>query len=210
MFGWFKKATPISALGKQAVEVIVDDRDRGEIIVTWIVGEDVDEETYARFKDEDGRLHVLTRYKDGTKEAYVTTKEKYKQAFELSESWMSPEAVRDRAEAGNALAQVGLGHLYLEGKGVPQDAVEAAKWFLKAAEQGDGDAQLSLGYIYFEGLGVSRDNVLAYKWFSLAEISDNDLATEGRRAAVEQMTPDQIAEAEKLIMEWKPTVQPQS
>lgn len=81
---------------------------------------------------------------------------------------------------------------------------------MKAAEQGDGDAQLSLGYIYFEGLGVSRDNVLAYKWFSLAEISDNDLATEGRRAAVEQMTPDQIAEAEKLIMEWKPTVQPQS
>jgi TPR repeat protein len=34
--------------------------------------------------------------------------------------------------------------MYQEGRGVPQDDAEAAKWFLKAAEQGHEDDQLRL------------------------------------------------------------------
>ena len=45
------------------------------------------------------------------------------------------------AEQGNAQAQYMLGELYAIGKGVPQDYVEAAKWFREAAEQGFLDAQ---------------------------------------------------------------------
>jgi len=40
------------------------------------------------------------------------------------------------AEQGNANAQFFLGYMYKDGKGVPQNHAEAAKWFRKAAEQG--------------------------------------------------------------------------
>ncbi len=35
------------------------------------------------------------------------------------------------AEQGNANAQQNFGFMYLEGRGVPQDFVEAMKWFAK-------------------------------------------------------------------------------
>ena len=46
----------------------------------------------------------------------------------------SIEAIRTRANAGDADAQYELGRTYRFGIGVPEDAVEAAAWFRKAAE----------------------------------------------------------------------------
>ncbi len=43
---------------------------------------------------------------------------------------------RPLAEQGNAAAQVGLGAMYRQGKGVPQNHVEAESWFRKAIENG--------------------------------------------------------------------------
>jgi TPR repeat protein len=48
------------------------------------------------------------------------------------------------AEEGDAKAQFTLGTLYSNGKGVPQDDAEAARWFRMAAEQGNEKAQASL------------------------------------------------------------------
>ncbi len=50
------------------------------------------------------------------------------------------------AEQGDADAQYSLAFSYLEGYGVTQDYVEAARWFRKAAEQGNADAQSKLSY----------------------------------------------------------------
>ena len=41
-----------------------------------------------------------------------------------------------KAESGDATAQAKLGQMYAEGKGMPQDYVEAMKWFRLAADQG--------------------------------------------------------------------------
>ena len=60
----------------------------------------------------------------------------------------SIETVRTRANAGDADAQVQLGRMYDYGWGVPQDFVEAAAWYRKAAEQGDASAQFQLGRSY--------------------------------------------------------------
>lgn len=49
------------------------------------------------------------------------------------------------AESGDAFASYQLGLLYVRGRGVPQDRVEAAKWFLKGAELGYTDAMLKIG-----------------------------------------------------------------
>jgi len=54
--------------------------------------------------------------------------------------------------------------MYENGKGVPQDDKEAAKWFRLAAEQGDPEAQYNLGVLYDEGLGVPQDHQEAVKW----------------------------------------------
>ena len=67
-----------------------------------------------------------------------------------------PNILRERAERGDVLAQVALGLLYSDGKGVSQDDVEAAKWYGRAARQGDVDAQTALGVAYAGGLEFRR------------------------------------------------------
>ena len=106
---------------------------------------------------------------------------------------------RKAADQGNAYAQFALGLIYEKGRGVPQDYVEALKWYRKAADQGNPWAQLSLGLMYTTGQGVPQDYVQAYKWFTLAGAAEN------RDRAAAMMTPAQIAEAERLAREWKPT-----
>ena len=68
------------------------------------------------------------------------------------------------AEKGHLKAQIHLGWMYKNGKGVPQDYKEAAKWHRLAAEQGDAGTQYYLGVLYNEGLGVPQDHQEAVKW----------------------------------------------
>ena len=72
------------------------------------------------------------------------------------------------AETGDATAQCWLGWVYQNGKGVPQDFVEAVKWYRKAAEQGHADAQINLGSMYRNGKGVPQDDAEVVKWYRKA------------------------------------------
>jgi hypothetical protein len=58
--------------------------------------------------------------------------------------------------------------------------------------------------MYDEGQGVPHDIVQAYKWYSLAAMNGDKPAAELRDASAKEMTPAQIAEAQKLVQEWKP------
>ena len=78
------------------------------------------------------------------------------------------KTIQDRAEAGDADAQLQLGHLYESGEGVPRDYAEAAKWYRKAAEQGIAEAQLYLGCSYATGRGVPEDSAEHLKWIRKA------------------------------------------
>ena len=78
------------------------------------------------------------------------------------------------------------------------------KWYRKAAEQGFSQAQYNLGVSYAMGNGVPQDDVLAYMWFSLAGASGDEDAKTNRETVFKRMTPEQIAEAQKLSREWKP------
>jgi TPR repeat protein len=118
---------------------------------------------------------------------------------------------RPLAAEGDARAQSVLGLLYYRGFGVPQDEVEAVKWFRNAADRGDARAQYHLGLFYANGEAGETDNVSAHLWFNLAsarfpasEISYRSAARTNRDLVAEKMTPDQIAEAQKLAREWKP------
>ena len=61
------------------------------------------------------------------------------------------------AQKGEAKAQYHLGVLFNDGKGVPQDFTQAAKWYTQAASQGHVKAQLYLGLLYQKGQGVEQD-----------------------------------------------------
>jgi TPR repeat protein len=114
--------------------------------------------------------------------------------------------LRPLAEQGDARAQYHLGTRYFTGSGEPQDYAEALKWFRLSADQGNPDGQGALGSMYYMGRGVPQDYVLAHMWFNLSAARGGSPAR--RDSKLHQMTPEQIAEAQRLAREWKPTTQP--
>ncbi len=79
------------------------------------------------------------------------------------------------------------------------------KWSCLAAHSGFAGAQLSLGVRYKYGYGgVQSDAELSYLWSALAAKNGMAGATNFVDRLRANMTPDQIAEAERLVTEWKP------
>src|SRR6266581_2684999 len=116
--------------------------------------------------------------------------------------WYRLAAVQGESKAQNA-----LGVMYRDGQGVQQDYSEAVKWYRLAAEQGNAAAQVSLGAMYANGQGVAKDYVLAYLWFTLSATQGDEgveQAVKNLNMLTPLMTPMQIAEAQKLVREWKP------
>src|ERR1039458_1544534 len=112
---------------------------------------------------------------------------------------------RSLADQGDASAQSNLGLMYSEGRGAPQDYTEAMKWYRRAADQGLPSAQFNLGKMYRKGNGVPQDYVLAHMWLNLSTAQGYQDAITNRDIVARHMTPAQIAEAQKLAREWKPT-----
>ena len=83
------------------------------------------------------------------------------------------------------------------------------KWYRLAAERGYAEAQVFLGNMYGNGDGVARDYVLAHMWINLAVARwppgpIRDELASARDKIEKHMTPDQVAEAQRLAREWKP------
>ena len=128
------------------------------------------------------------------------------------------------ANKGNADAQVRLGMMYYSGRNVPslsQNFAKAAAWFRKAAYKGNAQAQMILGSMYEDGQGVPRDFVQAHMLFNLVASRQSSTkesnpfceyptlgvvcsAASSRDAVAAEMTPAQIAEAQRLASEWVP------
>lgn len=122
---------------------------------------------------------------------------------------------RKSAIQGNGMAQMALGMMYFDGKGVTRSHQTAFTWLKPAAERGEPLAQVTLGTMYEAGDGVPQDFLQAHMWFSLAAASFSDtrnpsvagpreVAVMTREMLAERMTQDQIAEAQKLAKEWTP------
>ena len=112
--------------------------------------------------------------------------------------------LKQQAQKGDASAQFNLGVMYAEGQGVPQDYVQAVKWYRLAADQGDASAYSGLGYMYEFGQGVPQDYVQAHKWYNLAAAQGHAYGAKNRDLVAKQMTPQQIAQAQELARNWKP------
>jgi uncharacterized protein len=119
-----------------------------------------------------------------------------------------PEALRLyrlSAAGDNAWSQFALGYMYERGEGVEQDYAEAAKWYRLEAAHTEASSLTStvrdvLGKMYEEGRGVPQDYERAHMWFNLAALS-GEYGIVDRDRIAQKMTPQQIAEAQKLARE---------
>lgn len=86
------------------------------------------------------------------------------------------------AEAGLAIAQYWLGHMYHGGYGVGEYLKAAAEWYRKAADQGHALAQQLLGVAYEYGVnGIAKDEKdqkAAIEWYQKAARQGNARAME--------------------------------
>ena len=114
----------------------------------------------------------------------------------------TPAEAREHENKAEAVAQYNLGVMYDNGEGVPQDDIQAVKWFRKAADQGVDRAQFILSLIYEQGLGVPQDYVLAHMWSNLAAARGSELGRKKRDILAKQMTPADVSKAQRLAREW--------
>ena len=71
-----------------------------------------------------------------------------------------------------------------------------------AARAGAPDALFHLGLIYSTGRDREPDLVTAHKWFNLAAMQGNGAARDYRSDISQEMTADEIAEAQRRAREW--------
>lgn len=141
----------------------------------------------------------------GHLEAQVNLAKSYADGKGITQDYQEAKRWYERAVAqGDGDAHVNLGNLYYKGLGVPQDYGRALMHFRFAANGGSAVAMAKLGLMYKLGDGVLQDFVRAYMWFNLAGARGYEHAAVFRDGVAKQMTPDQIAEAERLAREWKP------
>jgi len=74
-------------------------------------------------------------------------------------------ALRSAALKGDATAAYGIGLRFAEGKGVPVNLDEAAKWYDRAANAGVVPAIFRLGTFYEKGMAVKKDADIARRYY---------------------------------------------
>ena len=79
------------------------------------------------------------------------------------------------AEQGHALAQHGLGFMFMEGECTEADPEQAVSWFRKAANQGLTGSMVTLAMMYQEGRGVDKDEEKARELYRLAGFDPDSL-----------------------------------
>ncbi|MFO8025027.1 tetratricopeptide repeat protein [Thiohalophilus sp.] len=97
--------------------------------------------------------------------------EEGRQAYEASNYEQARKLWEPLAAKNDPDALFNIGLLYMQGKGVKQDARTAMEWFKQAAQYGSVDAAYNLGMLYADGRGVypsPKDAI--YWWRQAAEV----------------------------------------
>ena len=72
-------------------------------------------------------------------------------------------------------------------------------------QTGNARTGAALSGLYLQGLGVLQDYVEAHKWLNLAASRGDSAAVAERGALAQKMTPAQVAQAQELAREWRPS-----
>lgn len=74
-----------------------------------------------------------------------------------------------------------------------------------ATAQDSSEVFLRLGMMYSTGRSVPADLITAHKWFNLAALKGNDEAKRYRSEVSEEMSREEIAEAQRAARQWMTT-----
>lgn len=111
------------------------------------------------------------------------------------------------AEQDCPVSQFNLGHMYRSGIGTKQNMQKALEWFERAADLGDPEAQFMAAEMHGAGSGVPHNNVRAYMWYKIAyttmEPRFRGIAKAELDTLKTQMTKEETAQAEALVLEWQ-------
>ena len=110
------------------------------------------------------------------------------------------EDLRRRADEGYVRAQYNLALMYDTGQGVPEDNLEAVRWYRKAADQGNVRAQNNLGVMYDAGEGVPEDNAEAVRWYRMA--AEQGDASAQYNLGVMYDTGEGVPEDDEAAVRW--------
>ena len=134
------------------------------------------------------QYNLGTRYERG-----IGVPQSYPEAIR----WYRTAAMNDYPDALYKLCEMSE-----RGQGLPQDYQEALRWCGLAADHGHGRAMFMLGRLYHNAHGVPMDVVRAHMWYNLATANGYDEGKRWRDRLADEMSPSQIAEAQKLAREW--------
>ena len=198
---------PTLALGQTAeIDALKEMAEKGEVKAQFHLGVKYEFGLGVTEDDAEAVKWYRKAAEQGDSSAQFMLGEKYDFGLGVTED--DAEAAkwyRKAAEQGDQGAQYSLGLMYAYGGlGVTQDYAEAVKWYRKAAEQGDSNAQYNLGVMYDNGEVVPENYVEAYKWANLAAAQGHEAAQKSKNILAKKMTPQQIAEAQRLSAAFKP------
>ena len=116
----------------------------------------------------------------------------------------------EAAEQGDAESAFYLANMYANGDGVEQDRTKASEFYGVAAEGGVTQAQIIVGLDYADDGNLPVDLVQAYRWLTIASsrgTPGQDLSDviELRERVRTQLSTDQLAEARRMVLEWRPS-----
>jgi TPR repeat protein len=89
------------------------------------------------------------------------------------------------------------------GSGVPQDYLQASRWYKKAADQNYALAQFNLALMYFDGKGVAKSTEMSYIWNIIAARNGYRIAEKSRDMDEQKLTVEEI----KISREKADTIQ---
>lgn len=149
--------------------------------------------------NKEASRHLADMYSKGrrsVKQDYAHAIVLYQKAVELS---------------GDVLSESFIADMYAQGLGVAQDKAKALELYQDAANAGGSYAQCQLGDMYASGNCLPNDLARAYAWFILANSgTPKDMIKRGKKGMDDlelNLTPEQKTGAEKLVREFRETVE---
>jgi TPR repeat protein len=112
------------------------------------------------------------------------------------------------ADFGSPAAEAMLGHMYLNGMGVPKREGVAAVWFFRASQKGYVNAQLTVASMFATGNGFRKNLKRAYFWYEVARLRGDAkmaaVAAAYQKKLVADMTRTDIDAALADARDWRP------
>ena len=105
------------------------------------------------------------------------------------------------ARLGDANAMWFLCIMHKLGRGVQKDYFEAIRWCRLAIKGKNRFAINTLADFYAQGLGVPQNYTIAHMWYIISAISGESSFIQRRDKLEMRMTPQQIAEAQRMARE---------